>query len=782
MRARHFRPLRGAIGVLALSGLVTAGLVTSTATPAAAATGTLTRSSVVYVDSAAPGTSVPAAGGDVPVGAFRAGHVVHVSKAYVTFDLSALNGSRLLSAHLSADETAVTDCTKARGTQVWLTTASAHSPTWRDQPREIVKVPGPSSAADCPAAGLRWDATHAIRDALHAGRSTATFVLRLPAAEQSDPAFARRYSTDLRLTFDDNHTPDAPGQVALNDHACTAKPLPVDNSALKVTTNVHDVDLDALTVRVTYWPVRHPDRRTVLTTDNDSESNHATVYLDPTTLTDGVTYRLEVRSDDGVSVSPPSAICEFTADFTAPAAAPTVSSADYPTAGPATGSGGTGVPGTFTFSANGDKNVVGFYYSVVDSTEQDTYVAADHRGGTATVRYAPTNYGPNILDVVGVDAAGNRSPLTAYRYQVVNNSPTVSCTPVSAVAGVARQCVLAPGAATGVVGYVYWWNDGARTTVPVDTDGGVTVTVTPPSNPATFQAEAELSNGNLTAASDAVVTIYSDAPLIDQSTLDAVIGSTVHFTFHAVLAGSVTFTYVWNDDAAVTIPVGADGTATVSEVVTETGIAGMSAFTTTADGVDSATANTYLAVEGNQPTVTSTDYPEDGYGGAVYQPGTFTFSSPVPGAVSYTYSFNDDAPTTVPAGADGTADVVFTPTQTGNTLTVTSTFGDGTRSDQMIYTFYANSIAPDINCGIASPAPGQVVACTFIPVQRDVVSYTYFFDTGSYITIPADPDGTATVYLTMPDISDYYTAVLVSSTDSSGVQSDQSFQTFHVGG
>jgi hypothetical protein len=51
---------------------------------------------------------------------------------------------------------------------------------------------------------------------------------------------------------------------------------------------------------------------------------------------------------------------QFIVDTTRPATAPTVTSTDYPADG--VEHGGPGIPGTFTFSANGDKDVVGFRY------------------------------------------------------------------------------------------------------------------------------------------------------------------------------------------------------------------------------------------------------------------------------------------------------------------------------------------------------------------------------------------------------------------------------------
>ncbi|MFC3447854.1 hypothetical protein [Amycolatopsis speibonae] len=62
-------------------------------------------------------------------------------------------------------------------------------------------------------------------------------------------------------------------------------------------------------------------------------------------------------------------------------AEPTVTSAEYPDDG--AWHPGAGLPGSFTFDANGDSAVVGFYYGKTDPA--GTFVAANHDGGSATV-------------------------------------------------------------------------------------------------------------------------------------------------------------------------------------------------------------------------------------------------------------------------------------------------------------------------------------------------------------------------------------------------------------
>jgi hypothetical protein len=141
-------------------------------------------------------------------------------------------------------------------------------------------------------------------------------------------------------------------------------------------------------------------------------------------------------SSGSVDAGPWSGVCEFTTDQTNPNA-PTVSSADYPA--DAHVHGGSDLPGTFTFDANGSTDVAGFRYGL---NEPATYVAADH--GSASAVITPANVGPSTLTVQCVDAAGNYSQPTRYSYLVGDNEPKLSCTPVTAYPNTTRTCTVTP--------------------------------------------------------------------------------------------------------------------------------------------------------------------------------------------------------------------------------------------------------------------------------------------------------------------------------------------------
>jgi len=185
-------------------------------------------------------------------------------------------------------------------------------------------------------------------------------------------------------------------------------------------------------------------------------------------------------------------LCRFTTDFISPPA-PSVSSSDYPTD---TITGGTGIPGAFTFSGNGVKDIVGFRYQWSDSV---TYVAANRPGGTAAIQLTPDRFGAATLSVSSVDAAGNEANRTDYSFAVNDNVPTVSCTPTSAHVGVPRTCTVTRRDETNIA-LRYQLNNGPSTELAPGADGSATFTVTPddPYVPAHVQVRARLANGNLT--------------------------------------------------------------------------------------------------------------------------------------------------------------------------------------------------------------------------------------------------------------------------------------------
>jgi hypothetical protein len=133
-------------------------------------------------------------------------------------------------------------------------------------------------------------------------------------------------------------------------------------------------------------------------------------------LTDTQRYRWQARTRDGHGLeSGWSPWCEFDVLVVGPTTGPLVVSADglYPEE-PLSPTGGLGVSGRFTISANGIPNVADYVYKLEDG--QERVAAPSAQGGSVTVWVTPDLPLENVLHVWSRDAAGNRSPLTSYHF------------------------------------------------------------------------------------------------------------------------------------------------------------------------------------------------------------------------------------------------------------------------------------------------------------------------------------------------------------------------------
>lgn len=775
--------LRGTGRLIAVAvGLtLTLSTIAVTATPAAASTTTsLTPTSVSYIDSAKPGTNFPpASSGAMPVGAFAgADGTIHQAKTYLSFSIKTLVNHKITAADLLIREDAVADCTTPRDTRMWLT-ASATKPTWNNQPAEQLDLGTAAAQPACPSTEtpLDWNVAAAINAAQQAGRTTITLELRAPDAEQTDPRFTRYYDQAPTLTVTDESAPAAPTAPQVNGQDCAATPISVPLHTVFLISTPRSATEPTQDLTVDYWPVDQPDQVTERDFPATTTGDPIFDAIDPTTLVDGTTYAWHSRGTVDGLAGPWSKTCRFTADYTAPPNAPLVSSTDYPTPGAVNGNGGSGIPGTFTFRPNGDTDVTQYWYGY-DGNPFQFHVMASHKGGPASVDLAPNGVGPTTLSVVGEDAADNVSPMASYAFTIKDNRAVVSCDPTG-FAGVARKCVFSPGAPTpsAVVGYSYGFESGF-TNVSVAPNGTATVEVTPTSVGAqTLTVDALLANGNTTAPTEVTVTAAENAPTVTGPTIPVSVNQPATVTMRAVLPGSVTFTYGFGAQPQTTVPVGADGTATVTVIAPSTpGSIPFVATTTAADGTVSDPGVINVTVVSDVPVVSSTDYPENARSGQIGKPGTFTFSSLAPGVVDYQYTLDGGPLVTVPAGTDRTAQVSLTPEAFQNDLVVSAVYTDGHTSASGDYPFMAISVAPTGFCGDGPPA-GSQFTCVLFANQSGAVSLTYTFDGSAPVTVALDQNGEAVLTLTEPD----HPAVLTATTtDGNGVVSDPG--TFDIAG
>ncbi|TDC78047.1 hypothetical protein E1193_21360 [Micromonospora sp. KC606] len=155
-----------------------------------------------------------------------------------------------------------------------------------------------------------------------------------------------------------------------------------------------------------------------------------------------------------------------------------------------------------------------------------------------------------------------------------------------------------------------------------------------------------------------------------------------------------------------------------------------------------------------QPTVSSTDYPDDsGWHGGPGIPGRFTFSAGGDtDTVGFRYDLSGQPTTAVAADAPGgSATVTITPDRDGpRSLSVQAVDRAGNRSPATTYVFRVADTSPTVSSveyplgrtGAPVGTPGTFV---FQPGMPGVIEYVYSFDGRPAATVAADAGGAASV-------------------------------------
>ncbi|BCJ26010.1 hypothetical protein Asera_01180 [Actinocatenispora sera] len=580
--------MRRLIGCLAVATIAGTGM---SAAPATAGTyyRDLSQVSWSYTDSRAPAASHADPADPVPLGAWQdESGATHVSRVYASFDLSSLVGRHALGARLYAKESTATDCAD-RQIEVWRTADGPPHPTWQHPRHPLRQVGTIGATSRCPSP-LAVDLTHAVTSALADGHTTLSLELREPADVEGQLAHGRQLDAGygLKLDVSSNGTPSTPTELSNDSRPCasdTAYPyLPATD--LRLAARFSDPDSsDRPTGEVEYWPVDHPDQRTVLTATSVSNGSiHG--FTVTGTLNDGATYAWHARTRDDLDESSWSTTCYFVADAAGPANPPAVSSDNYSTTGPNTG----GTPIDLTFDANGETDVAAFQYSWdtlsipvtpvgqnwTDPFDGDQFVRADHLGGSATLQLVPPESGPVTLKVASYDRAYQRSTITTIRFVVGDTSPRVT-TDQDPQYETPLTVHLAPGPhVDSVSSYEYQVDYGESVTVPAQPDGTATITITltdPTSN--WVYVRSHSPNGWVSSwyrwwiRLDTAPTVTSDT--YPENTTGGGPGVPGDFTFSSGVSTVVSFRYSFDGAAGTVVDAADGGSATVSWTPTASG-------------------------------------------------------------------------------------------------------------------------------------------------------------------------------------------------------------------
>ncbi|WP_422737582.1 hypothetical protein ACN263_30155 [Micromonospora sp. WMMD729] len=690
-RTTSGRPARALLAAV-LSMTVAGGLLTLTATPAAAYDVRYEKNnSWAYADAHRPRQINIDQAGDVPVGSWKDDRGrKHTARAYFTFDISRYRGAEIESAVFSAKETSVVDCTKRPGVELWRTAAYTAASSWAKPPAELAKLHTATlpDVAGCPAPYVEWDAADGLRQALAEGASTLTLALRLPAGAEADPRLGRRYASTVGISIDFNYPPGLPTDLQTSGTPCTtAEPYQFQRSSdLALSAILHDQDkntaggTDMLTTTFALWPVDEPSAR-IERTGNGRDGEWDSVIFSRDTLTHDRVYAWQVRAADSRATGGWSHLCYFRTDFQGPATAPIVSSTDFP----ADGSWHPAFPGQFTFDAGAAADAVGFRYRLDGGLEAT--VSADRPGGTATVTITP-NAGPRSLTVVSVDAAGNRSPETRYEFRASDVAPVVTgnLTEIGAPATFSVQ----PGM-PGVVRYRFSLDGDPEQTVEAATDGTASLTVTSARGGSRTLSVTSVTADGVTATATRTFRL-STAPKVaatvyQQGATSGGQGVPGVFTFTPRQPDVVSYRYRFGTQTS-TVTATADGSASVTWAPTKAGFTSLTVWSVDVNGVQSDSTSFAFFVRDLLPVIQGFLY-DPGYpAGGPGQAGDFLISSEVPGTTEFRYRFDDGPEQGVGADVNGSAIVTWTPEQSGtHTLTVRSVFADGTVSQERTYSF-----------------------------------------------------------------------------------------------
>ncbi|GAA0942779.1 hypothetical protein [Virgisporangium aurantiacum] len=753
------------------AAFVVAALITVPAPPAAAGVYKyLQPTTWAYTDSRTPLKSYVNTTADAPVGAWLDDRGRrHRSRSYFSFDISSYRGTRLMSATFSVRETEVNDCSATRTWELWRTDRIRPTTSWLNPPRAREKV------ADIGGEGcgsyVGADLTEAVRAALARNETTLTVELRVPGRLEGNVRFGRRVEPDPAVYTEYNTPPGAPTGLKIDGKSCSdSGELFIANTTPYLNATLTDPDAasgggSSVYGKFAIWPVDRPAER-VETPESWAGYAPTTAwgYTPAGLLQNGVTYALAARSRDQDDVSPWSAECRFTVDTVRPSHAPTVTSTDYPDDG---GShGGPGIAGAFTFSANGDPDVVGYRYGFWSPSE---FVAAETPGGSVTVDITPTSPWSQYLYVQSVDRAGNVSESAAYEFNVRQTAPSIEDTNRDAWLGDPRTLVFRPGM-ENTVSYTYQLDDDAEQTIPAGTDGTARITVTPAADGTTVHLFSTNAAGQRSQQTWIQLTPRT-APVVETTDFrngpDSVpVGTPGTFTLKPHMYGVVEYVYQfdWYDGTPLqTVAAGPDGTATVQFTAADIGQHSLRVFTRTAAGVESDPTEIAFNASSIAPRITSAEYPEWNTRGGPGIEGTFTLTPTAADVVEYEYQFSRQPVRTVAAGAPTT--IRWTPldyntdTYDGSVmLQVRSRSANGLVSDWYYYRFWINALAPTATHDKEWPETahvGEPVTFTFTAQLPGSTEFLYTIGDGPEEVVAVGPNGITTVQWT-PTGSNFY--------------------------
>jgi hypothetical protein len=405
---------------------------------------------------------------------------------------------------------------------------------------------------------------------------------------------------------------------------------------------------------------------------------------------------------------------------------------------------GVGLPSTITFVAPKPETTA-FEYQIGDGAEVRLPAVDGKATGSVTftatgsVEVAVRSYAKNKLigqDTVQVwvtDAPGVESAEFAWDTdQVAGKTGSFTFTPRN----------------SDVVAYEYYLDDEWQTIPAGDADTAVlTWTATPGWH--SMIVRSVQSDGSKSMDADYQFSVIDTRPTAYAHDLSSWprrdgVGVPLGIELASRLPGLTGFAYRFDGGAEQTVSSEGNPYASITVKPQHAGDNSVVVEALLADGTRSpATTHTFSIWSG--PVVTHT--PEGS--GTVGRPTTFTFHPGLPDVASYRYSMNGADEETIPAGADGTATVTYTPGSWGyQDVRVTSVGADGTESELRIAPFDVRDNMVGVYSTYDWTRAGIGWTGYFYfhtQLFDEVTEYHYRVNDGPEQVLPANTEGTSTL-------------------------------------
>jgi hypothetical protein len=275
---------------------------------------------------------------------------------------------------------------------------------------------------------------------------------------------------------------------------------------------------------------------------------------------------------------------------------PTVSSADYPAGMDA---GGINIPGTFTFHP-GPGGAVSYRYRF-DSQQVWTTVPAGG-DGTATITYTPTYAGGSTLLFTATDAQGVETSLNRYEFRVAAPAVVELTSDMynhGGVIGVEGSFTFAVND-TRAAKFVYAFN-GGWLSVPIGSDGAATVTFTPEESGLLTLSVYAVNAQDVRISDEETFYIWVwelgiSSETYPEGVAGGGVGTEGTFAFSINNPNADRFMYSFDYGDWFSVPVGSDGTATVTFTLEWSGYHELDVYAVAGDSVLTETRGYYFEV------------------------------------------------------------------------------------------------------------------------------------------------------------------------------------------